>query len=290
MTQNSLHKTPIGLCATYACLLEATAFKPGNVHRGADFEDLTYLDFAISSATIGPSIEKVQSVGVGQTVLDMVLATKHAVGTNTNLGMLLLLAPLAAVPEQTPLQTGIGEILSQLSAEDTKHIYEAIRQANAGGLGEADQADINANAPDLPVKEVMALAADRDSIAAQFGNDFANVFSIAEVIATGVQQGWPLSDAIAFAQIKQISTVPDTLIARKCGLEIAQEASDRAAAVLESGLPGEEDYEFQIADLDFWMRSDGHRKNPGTTADLIAASLFVLLREGRLSMPIRFYR
>ena len=41
---------PVGLCAQLACVLEATARKPGNVHRFADFDDVSYLDFVTAAA------------------------------------------------------------------------------------------------------------------------------------------------------------------------------------------------------------------------------------------------
>ena len=81
---------------------------------------------------------------------------------------------------------------------------------------------------------------------------------------------------------KQIAKHGDSLIARKCGPEIAAEARERAMSVIDAGSPGEASYEQALVDLDSWLRADGHRRNPGTTADLIAAGLFVLLREGRL--------
>ena len=76
----------IGQCATLACLLEATTPKPGNVHRGVDFEDMTFLDFAVSAAAIGPVMDRVREYGVGQTVLEAIRATRRLVPVNTNLG------------------------------------------------------------------------------------------------------------------------------------------------------------------------------------------------------------
>src|SRR4051812_31484600 len=87
-----------GEAATLACLYEATAPKPGNVHPGASFADLTFKDFQASAKVIGPVMQDAQFRGVGQTILDAVQATRNAVSTNTNLGMILLFAPLAAVP------------------------------------------------------------------------------------------------------------------------------------------------------------------------------------------------
>ena len=79
----------------------------------------------------------------------------------------------------------------------------------------------------------------------------------------------------------------DLLIARKCGEKTAQQAADRASNVLQSGTPLEEPYERALADFDFWLRCDGHRRNPGTTADLLTAGLFVLLRDGLVKPPYR---
>src|SRR6266487_4025178 len=95
----------VGQCATLACLLEATAPKVGNVHRGADFDDLTFADFAVSAVAIGPAMEAAASTGVGRAVRDAVAATRGVVATNTNLGMALLIAPLAAVPRGERLTT-----------------------------------------------------------------------------------------------------------------------------------------------------------------------------------------
>ena len=96
----------VGQCATLACLLEATAPKPGNVHRGADFEDLTFTDFVASAVAIGPAMESARQTGVGRAVRDAIAATRRLVSTNTNLGAVLLIAPLAAVPRDQRLAEG----------------------------------------------------------------------------------------------------------------------------------------------------------------------------------------
>src|SRR5882724_188827 len=85
----------IGQCATLACIMEATAAKPGNVHRGSDFEDASYPDFVIAAIVIGPILSSAVERSLGQTVLAAVEATQEAVATNTNLGTILLFAPLA---------------------------------------------------------------------------------------------------------------------------------------------------------------------------------------------------
>src|SRR6476660_1622412 len=119
--------TSIGAAAMLACLYEATAPKPGNVHPGASFPDVTYKDFQVSARLIGPVMREAQSRGVGRTILDAVHATRKAVGTNTNLGMILLFAPLAAVPADEYVSQGVHKVLANLTNEDTRLVYEAIR-------------------------------------------------------------------------------------------------------------------------------------------------------------------
>lgn len=280
-----------GACATLACIWEATAAKPGNVYRGADFDDLTYADFLASASVIGPILDKTRIEGVGATVLHAAQATRAAVATNTNLGMLLLLAPLAAVPLDTQLAEGIAGVLEALSVCDTRKVYQAIRIAQPGGLGNVEEADVHGSSvPEISLAKAMAFAADRDLIARQYVNDFQQVFFAANLMEQNLQQDLPLGEVIVQAFLTLLSEQPDSLITRKCGAEVACEVSLRAAAALASGEPCSSAYRKACQELDFWLRADGHRRNPGTTADLIAAGLFVLLRDQRLNWPIRFYR
>jgi triphosphoribosyl-dephospho-CoA synthase len=273
-----------------AAVWEVTAAKPGNVYRGADFEDVTFADFVTSAVAVGPALTAATEQGVGLTVLRAIQAARQAVGTNTNLGIILLLAPLAAVHRDRPLKTGIAEILAQLTPVDTQHVYRAIRLARPGGLGSAEVGDArHEHDPVITLLEAMRLASNRDLIARQYTTEFVDVFKLADAIALRVADGWSLESAIIYEYVYLLSRQPDTLIARKCGFPIAEEASIRAETVWQSGVPGEASYHAALADLDFWLRSDGHRRNPGTSADLVAAALFVLLRDQRLHWPVRFY-
>jgi len=152
--------------ALLASILEATAAKPGNVHPEASFEDLTYEDFVRSAVVAAPAFENAAERGVGATVLDAVQRTREAVGRNTNLGIALVLAPLATVPAETPLEQGIGTVLTNLDVRDAEQVYEAIRLANPGGLGRVDMQDVS-ELPSVTLLEAMKMAADRDGIAAR---------------------------------------------------------------------------------------------------------------------------
>lgn len=280
----------IGQCATLACLLEATAPKPGNVHRGADFEDLTYADLTIGGVAIASAMQAAaDGASLGETVLAAIRDTRRAVAKNTNLGTVLLLAPLAIVPRNKRLAEGVSEVLSHCDAADARLVYEAIRLAQPGGLGEVDEADVAGPPPDDLVA-VMRLAAERDLVARQYANGFDELLTrIVPWLREGVARGRSLADTIVDVHLRTMCEFPDSLIRRKCGPQIAQEAADRAAAVLDAGEVGSDAYGRGLADLDFWLRADHHRRNPGTTADLIAAGLFVALRDGIIELPFRFY-
>jgi triphosphoribosyl-dephospho-CoA synthase len=273
----------ISSAVTLACIWEATAAKPGNVYRGADFEDVTYADFLTSAAVLGPKIALAPTNGVGHAILESIKAMHDAVGTNTYLGTVLLLAPLAAAAPGYPLQVGLSDVLNNLAAEDTRLVYEAIRLAQPGGLGKVDEGDVHEAAPDIMLVEAMGLAAERDLVARQFTNGFQQVFWAAARIR---EHDLPLSSSIVRGYLELLAEYPDTLVARKCGMEMAQEVSRCAARILTYT---DEDYNAAVADFDFWLRADGHRRNPGTSADIIAAALFVLLRDGKLEWPVRFY-
>jgi triphosphoribosyl-dephospho-CoA synthase len=267
--------------------LEATARKPGNVHRLRDFDDLTYVDFLLSAAAVGPVLGRAAGRRVGVTVLEAVQATRRVVRTNTNLGMLLLLSPLAAVPQGKDLREGVAEILDQLDLEDARLVYRAIRLANPGGLGKTDAQDV-ADEPTLPLRPIMALAAERDLVARQYAEGFRTVFEEGVPELCRSLEKWPyLEPAILFCYLHLLARHPDSLIERKCGRAVAEEATRRAQYVLRQGWPECGDGPLDV--FDAWLTADGHRRNPGTTADLVTACLFVALRQGLISRPAAFY-
>ena len=277
----------IGQCATLACLLEVSAPKPGNVHRGADFEDCTLNDFLASAVAIGPIMENANRASLGQTILSAIQSTRDVTSANTNLGIVLLLGPLAAVPIGECLETGVQEILVGLTPDDSRNVYEAIRLANPGGINPEGEAVTEMNTSETPPNDLLAAmntAAHRDMIARQYAENFRDVFQFV-VPQLCNHQNASIPDRIVATHLELMREFPDSLIQRKCGIQIAKESSMRAAQVLSSGPLGSEIYNSALADFDFWLRCDGNRRNPGTTADLIAAGLFVALRNGLISPP-----
>src|SRR5262249_16961670 len=147
--------------------------KAGNVHRFADFADVSYADFVASAAAAAPELGRAPDRLLGETILAAVRATRSVVRTNTNLGIVLLLAPLARAAGRGELPTGVHEVLAATTVEDAARVYSAIRLVSPGGLGTARDQDVS-EVPTLPLRDVMALAADWDLVARQYANGFAD--------------------------------------------------------------------------------------------------------------------
>ena len=264
----------IGQCATLACLLEAMAPKAGNVNRDFDFEDLRLSDLVISATVIGPHMDAAGHRSVGETGLSAVRSTRAAVNTNSNLGVILLLAPLAKSAAAPSVREHLANVLEGLTVDDARKVYEAIRLAKPGGMGTVSRGDIR-QIPQETLGALMAQAAERDLIARQYANGFREVL---EFVVPGLQEeasrGRSIDEAIVRIQLRIMARFPDSLMVRKCGTDVAQRASRQAAEVLALSGPQFRD---SLAALDEWLRVDGNRRNPGTTADLIAAGLFLVL-------------
>lgn len=265
-----------------ACQMEVMCAKPGNVSPGNPLGTMTVADFLRSAAAIAPVLAKSESHPPGETILQAISATRRVVSHNTNLGIVLLIAPLAAVPPERSLIDGVKEILADLTLDDSVRTYQAIRLAEPGGLGEVSDQDL-AQPPTLGLRDCMSLAADRDLIARQYANGFTDVLCdgvdlLREARGLIEQQ----SQQIVWVAIQLMARYGDSLVARKCGPEISSELQRMADLVISENWPKTPTSLARFQQLDQFLRADGHRRNPGTTADFIAAILFAALRDGWL--------
>jgi triphosphoribosyl-dephospho-CoA synthase len=273
------------LHAPVACVWEACARKVGNVHRHRDFAGTSLTDFLVSAAAIGPAFEA--DATVGQTVRRAVSATRAAVGQNTNLGIVLALAPLSRCRPGVPIRDDLGRVLAELTRADAEDVYEAIRVANPGGLGSAESQDVN-DTPTVSLLDAMRLAAGRDRIAGLYATNYAEVFDAGLPAFRDALRSGSIERAAIDTHLHLLAAGPDSLIARKCGDAVAADVSRRAAAVLAAGGLDTAEGRARGRALDAELRRDGNRLNPGTTADLVAAVLYVALRERIVKPGDRF--
>jgi triphosphoribosyl-dephospho-CoA synthase len=261
-----------------ACLLEVSASKPGNITPAQDFADTTYADMVRSALALGPVFARprVLERTVGELIADGVAATARVAGANTNLGIVLLFAPLARAAvtrgPSEPLRSAVERTLSRLDVADAAAAFTAIAPAQPGGLGEASEHDVRAPAR-VSLRDAMAAAAHRDSIASEYATGYAIVFECGlPMLSEALGRGRSTLDAIVALHIGLLAHAPDTLIARKAGADAARAVTEGAREV-RAGTRS-------LQDFDAALRSPDNRLNPGTTADLVAATLLAALLEG----------
>ena len=259
----------------YACRDELDAPKPGNVHVFANGGRLGVKDFERSAAAAaGPLTAPGQRVGAR--ILGAVDATAAAVETNTNLGIILLCAPLAAAAEtfSYDLRSSLSQALRTLNRDDAELAFKAIVRASPAGLGRAERHDVFAPATGT-LREAMAEAADGDRVARQYVTDFADVFELGEPL---------LEAALARSADKRLATLvtylgflvafPDSHIVRKYGLTVAAQTREQARPLAAMARKASR-LEDVLANVLIW---DAELKkanvNPGTSADLTVATLF----------------
>jgi triphosphoribosyl-dephospho-CoA synthase len=271
-----------------ACRLDVETVKPGNVSVDSAGHGMTAAQF-IASADAAASALFARGAPVGERILGAVRRTRDVAGCNTNLGIVLLVAPLAAALDLladhaatdaattiTAWRTATEKVLAGLDLDDARAAFRAIALANPGGLGDAPEQSVH-EAPTVDLRTAMTLAAERDSIARQYANGFRDVF---ETGLQAVRHVWPPGQSPLATSVTLnvfltfLSRWPDSHIVRKHGLTVAQsvtgearrrhEAMRRDVFADELGSLGAWDSELKVRGI-----------NPGTSADLTVATLFV---------------
>ncbi len=273
-----------------ACRDELTALKPGNVHIYASGHDMEPRHFEAAAAAAAPAISS-HGERVGRRVLNAVTASFQAAGCNTNLGIVLLCAPVAAAIEKlerskphnaretrteavTQLRQSLALVLADLNQTDATDAFAAIALANPAGLGDAPSEDVK-DPPTDTFLRAMQLAAHRDRISRAYATDYADIFTLgmpAYETALAIAERPDL--AITTLHMTYLAAFEDSHIARKHGLEAANMVRREATEL--SGLfePTTPPAAFEaLLAFDNSLKQRG--LNPGTTADLVVATLFI---------------
>jgi triphosphoribosyl-dephospho-CoA synthase len=259
-----------------SCLAELDALKPGNVHRLSDGHRMTVADFAASAEAAAPLIGR-QGLGVGTRIRLAVEATRQAVGQNTNLGIVLLAAPLAGAALDRRggnLESRLQRVLQELNINDAREAYRAIRETKPGGLGAAPRHDVGSE-PEVSMLEAMRAAEGRDRIAWNYSHGFADIFTLGlKWLAHGLERWSEPSWVVTRVYLGFLAHLPDTLIERKFGTRTATLVSEEAGPI-EASLAECQSPEAMTAPLAAFDRALKERGlNPGTSADLTVATLF----------------
>ena len=304
----------VSRCASLAALMEVSAYpKPGNVHRTRDLPDTRFEHFLAGGVAIGPDMRELalrgidavsgeigwDQLGVGRSVLNAVVdSMEWQKGGNVNLGVVLLFAPIAAAAgatlqesgriESQSLRDNLDKVVRAAGPDDTVDIYKAINLAmnpeTLGNVGELDVTDEGslARIKDSRVSplEVFENGAERDSICSEWVNGFQITFNLGHPKLKSSLGKGTVNNAIIDTFIDILSQYPDSLIARKSGAPQAAEVSKQAKKILEAGGASTVQGQELLWALDEELHAAKGGLNPGTTADLTAAAIFVSLLEG----------
>ena len=268
-----------------ACIAELQALKPGNVHLFADGHGMTVQDF-IKSAVASSAVIARPHLSVGQRIFDAVDATQKVVGLNTNLGLILLCAPLihSALQYDSALQgdadfslrQNLTLTLEQLDITDGRLSAKAILLANPAGLGVVDEHDVHEEV-EVTLLEMMHSVKHKDRIAMQYASEYNDIFEFGvlryqEAMAKWNNQAW----ATTALYIGYLSRFLDTHIVRKYGEAVAKTIMFEAQEV-EAQYWAAENPKLIQKKLLAWDASLKKRKiNPGTSADLTVATLLAV--------------
>jgi triphosphoribosyl-dephospho-CoA synthase len=266
----------IGDAFRSACRAELEALKPGNVHVFAAGHGLTTAQF-VASADAAAAPLSAPGARVGRRILDAIEATRRAVGTNTNLGIILLCAPLAAAAEagHADLRSALAAVLDDLDTADADLAFRAIVRASPAGLGRVAENDVNEPAR-VTLRDAMANAADRDRVARQYVTGFADIFGIGlrRLEAAELRRCADIW-TISAIYLHFLATYPDSHIVRKYGGLVAEEVQKSAMRFDKMLESSGWDLSRLTGELLAWDAALKARNiNPGTSADLTVATLF----------------
>lgn len=301
--------TDLAMCGVSALLLEVSAWpKPGNVHRTRDFPETKFEHFLIGDLALYEvflDIAKGTDKGIGQCVFECVSrVSQWQHGGNVNLGQVLLLVPLISAaremlhsktPSLVTLRQILSEQISKAGSDDSANIIRAVQVAGAGGLREGAKFDVNDNhtletirIKNVSPRQLFKPSSTFDSISKEWISDFELTFSTCYPhLERNLLEHPNLNYCLVRTFLEILAEIPDSLIWRKSTESDAREVSKQASELLDllqipDGPPGADNRAFYEQVLEFDNRLQEFRgvRNPGTTADLLGASIFLALLFG----------
>ena len=276
---NKEQLTPKNIQSAYlfSCHKDIELIKPGNVNIISPHKDTNARDY-IESSVLSSKILFQEKITIGERILESVKITRKKIKTNTNLGIILLCAPIihAIIKfKDLELRDGIKMTLSSSTPKDTLDICSAINISSPGGLGKRDVYDTN-SLPDVSVKEIMDYSAKYDRISYQYSNNYIDIFDfIIPRLIFLIKKHGSLDISLSLMFIEILAKIPDSHITRKLGDKISKKTSNHANDLLKI-LDKESSHEYltnQLSKLDYEYKKKGI--NPGTTADLLLVSLMI---------------
>jgi triphosphoribosyl-dephospho-CoA synthase len=276
--------------AELALLLEVAGTpKPGNVDRHRDLEDLRFEHFLAGAVGARDGLElAANGAAVGHSFERAVEGMTAQEGGNTQFGALLLLVPLVRAAGDELSQPVVEGVLEGTTVADAAAFYRAFDHVDVFVADPPEgmaPLDVRRGAAAIPVLEerrltlfdVMDRSVPGDDVAREWITGFERSFAAAERLADA--EG-PILERTAAVFLSLLAERPDTLVANRSGEAVAAEVTERAAALVErDALETDRDAVEAFAD-----ELVDRGVNPGTTADVTAAGLFIALEHETVTL------
>ena len=284
-----MESNEIAKIAQIASALEVSGYpKPGNVHRTRDYDDMEFEDFIISGIVIGDTIKKattnvnIDNPQLGKYILEAVSETDRWIKNNTNLGIVMMITPIATAAAVSDgfddIRENVKLLMSNTSVDDACDLYDAINIADAGGMGDQDEYDVASDNAKQELRDnnqtmydVLKISAPWDMLAREMTSDMPAVFEIGYPTYHELKNEKSKNESCVLTFLTILSQVPDTLISRKYGNDEALKISMMTRDLLK--MRDSPDFDERLKEFDDYLFKNKY--NPGTTADLTAASIFV---------------
>jgi triphosphoribosyl-dephospho-CoA synthase len=168
------------------------------------------------------------------------------------------------------VKEGLDEIIQRTTVEDAVEVMKAIRESGAfvgvpeyGPDVRSDEGMEMVQQEEYTLLKLFEMSSPWDSIASEWVHGFPITLSGAGDLSAGT--------SILRLYMKVLAEYPDSLIRRKYGIKTAERVSERAKELVEN---------FSLDRIRKWDHElFSHGINPGTTADLVSASIFVALMQ-----------
>ena len=270
-----------------ACCLEVSSFKPGNVHRNREYDDIKYHHFLSSGIAFGNIIYEASqdNKDIGKYIKLAVMESKKWSPTNANLGIIMLHMPIGMSSgkidefDENELKKEIISTAKNTTVNDAVNVYEAIEigMPNINPPKEGPDAQKNDAKQELVEKnltlyDVFKISSTWDSISKEWAEGFNISFKGYNLLNEYYEEYNNINLATTKTFLSILSEHPDTLIARKKDLDTSKMVSEMAKNILDEGFKKED-----IEEFDKFLSKEGNKLNPGTTADLVASSLMIFL-------------
>ncbi|ENN95750.1 triphosphoribosyl-dephospho-CoA protein [Methanocaldococcus villosus KIN24-T80] len=271
-----------------ACCLEVSSLKPGNVHRNRDYKDIKYHHFITSGIAFGNIIylASKDNKNVGYYIKRAVIESKKWSPSNANLGIIILHIPISMASgmlnsfNKNELKRKIKNITKNTTVDDAINFCEAISIIKPNINKPHDGPDITKDDSkreiierNLTLYDLFKISYSWDNISKEWVDGFNISFEGYEKLKRYYEELEDINLSITKTYLHILSKYPDSLIARKNNIEVAENVSKMAKEVLDN-------FSLEnVIEFDNYLARYGNKLNPGTTADIIASSLMIFLLE-----------